>query len=546
MIQMISQMKVGTRLIVGFALLLFFSAALIVVGLNRMALIQTNFETVVNSDFVKITLVNKMRDAVRFQMLSLRDVVMQEDLSFKKKELKLMKEARKDYQSAAEQLAPLVAHTELSTLVGALRSTEEKVKEVNSAVIEFSLNDQHKEAGEAVREKARPEQHNLIAQLEELLKRLDAKAKVTADEAAQAYKTAASIMVTIGIVAIALGVVIALAITRSIVYPLNFAVSVAKRIADGDLSSSIEVRGSNETADLMAALRDMNASLARIISSVQKASDSVASLGDDLSHSTGQVTQRATSQTERVMAVSAAMEEMSVAVTEISRGAHGVLEASTQTQSIVQESDQNMGRSVAATRRIMETVESSCAAIGELSSAIQKITDVTQVIKSIADQTNLLALNAAIEAARAGEQGRGFAVVADEVRVLAQRTSTSTADIANMIGAVKQKATDVVQSMERVKAEVHEGTRATDTVSQSLRRIVESALRVTELAHQIANATREQTGATEETAKNMEMISQLTAQNTENIQAVEKTAGNLTHTAHELASLVAQFKLAQQ
>ncbi|MBI3776657.1 MAG: MCP four helix bundle domain-containing protein, partial [Gammaproteobacteria bacterium] len=161
MMQMISQMKVGTRLIAGFALLLFFSAALIVVGLNRMALIQSNFETVVNSDFAKITLVNKMRDAVRFQMLSLRDVVMQEDTSFKKKELKLMKEARKDYQSAAEQLAPLIAHTELNSLVDALRATEEKVKEANSAVIEFSLNDQHKEAGEAVREKARPEQLKL-------------------------------------------------------------------------------------------------------------------------------------------------------------------------------------------------------------------------------------------------------------------------------------------------------------------------------------------------------------------------------------------------
>ncbi|MBI3776654.1 MAG: methyl-accepting chemotaxis protein, partial [Gammaproteobacteria bacterium] len=386
----------------------------------------------------------------------------------------------------------------------------------------------------------------LIEQLEELLKRLDAEAKVTADEAAQAYKTAASVMVTIGILAIALGVLIALAITRSIVYPLNFAVRVAKRIAAGDLTSRIEVRGSDETADLMAALSEMNASLGRIISSVQKASDNVASLGDDLSCSTGQVTQRATSQSERVMAVSAAMEQMSVAVTQISRGAEGVREASTQTQGIVQENDQNMERSVAATQRIMETVESSGAAIGELGAAIQKITEVTQVIKSIADQTNLLALNAAIEAARAGEQGRGFAVVADEVRVLAQRTSTSTADIANMIGAVKQKATDVVQTMERVKAEVNEGARATDTVSQSLRRIVESALRVTELAHQIANATREQTGATDETAKNMEMISQLTAQNTDNILAVEKTAGNLTHTAHELASLVAQFKLTHQ
>jgi len=395
-----------------------------------------------------------------------------------------------------------------------------------------------------VREKARPAQLKLITQLEELLNRLDADAKATADEAAQAYKTAASVMVTIGVVAITLGVIIALAITRSIVDPLNFAVSVAKRIAAGDLSSRIEVHGSDETAELMVALRDMNASLARIISNVQKASVSVANLGDDLSRSTGQVTERATSQTDRVMAVSAAMQQMTVAVSEISRGAHGVLEASTQTKSIVDENDHNMERSIAATQRVVETVESSSVAIGELSGAIQKITEVTQVIKGIADQTNLLALNAAIEAARAGEQGRGFAVVADEVRVLAQRTAASTADIANMVNTVKQKTTDVVRSMDRVKAEVQDGARATDTVSQSLRSIVESALRVTELAHQIASATREQTGATEETAKNMELISQLTEQNTDNIRAVEQSTGNLTHTAHELASLVAEFKLA--
>lgn len=543
--QKINQMKVGTRLVAGFTLLLLLSAALIFVGLNRMALIQNNFETVVNSDFEKITLVNKMRDAVRFQMVALRDVVMQEDFAFKKKELQLMKDARKEYQSLAGQLAPLVANTKISPVVDALHATEEKVREANAGVIELSLNDQNKQAGDAVREKARPEQLALVGQLDELLKLLDPNAKATAEEAAQVYKTAASVMVAIGLVAIALGMVIALAITRSIVTPLNFAVGVAKRIAAGDLSSQIEISGCDELADLMAALREMNASLARIISSVQQASDNVANQSDDLSRSTGQVTERARSQSERVMAVSAAMEEMSVAVTEISRGATGVLEASTQTQKIVQENDKNMGRSVAATQRIMGTVESSGAAIGELSSAIQKITEITQAIKSIADQTNLLALNAAIEAARAGEQGRGFAVVADEVRVLAQRTAASTADIATMIGAVHQKATDTVQSMERVKTEVNEGARATDTVSQSLQRIVESALRVTDLAHQIANATREQTGATDETAKNMEIISQLTEQNINNIHAVEQTAGNLTRTAHQLAGLVAHFKLAQ-
>ena len=257
MMQIIGHMKVGTRLLIGFTLLLFFSAALIGVGLNRMALIQNNFEMVVNSDFAKIALVNKMRDAVRFQMVSLRDVVMQEDLSFKKKELKLMKEARKDYQSAAEQLAPLIANTAISTLFDSLRTTEEKVKDANSVAIEFSLNDQHKEAGEAVREKARPEQLNLIAQLDELLKRLDAEAKVTADEAAHVYKSAASAMVTIGIVAIALGVIIALAITRSIIHPLNSAVSIAKRIA--------AIEGSPPFNAGFAALHRRDADLRRII-----------------------------------------------------------------------------------------------------------------------------------------------------------------------------------------------------------------------------------------------------------------------------------------
>ncbi len=543
---LLAQFKVGTRLAAGFALLLILLAAITSIGLSRMALLQSNLDHAVNSEFAKIQLVGKMRDAIRFQAIAQRDIVMQEDLSFKKKELKLMKLARAEYKTAADKLAELMTDDETKKLLLEMQKTEERAKEASSIALDLSLEDKHAEAAEAVREKVRPEQLHQVALMDKLITQFDAAAKASAEQAMEAYSGARVMMIAMGILAMLVGIGVAVLITSSITKPLKRAADIARIISSGDLSSRIVVVGSDETSALLRSLSQMNHNLAEIIRAAKHTSDTVADGAHALSVETVEVLKRSETQTERMMAISAAIEEMSVSVSTIAKGAEGVLDAANGTSSIVRDNATAMEASLLKSQNIVNTVNASSNAITSLSNAIEKITHVTRAINGIADQTNLLALNATIEAARAGEHGRGFAVVADEVRVLSKRTATSTADIANMINSVKQMAADAVSTMDRVRQEVLDGASCATNTSDSFTQVLNAAGVVNDLAHSIVDGTRQQAAATDETADNMERLSLLFGENNKAIQSVDGTASNIAKTAADLRALVAKFKLPEQ
>ncbi len=383
---------------------------------------------------------------------------------------------------------------------------------------------------------------NLLKPIGQLIPAQEAAVKQTYEKNLALGKKLTNISLIVGTITLAIMLFFVIRLVTMLNRNIGTLNRVLQDVAGGDLGVRAQIPQQDELGAMANSINQTVDRLRAIITGVKHAADNVAASSSELSKETDRVTRRADTQSDRVMQVSAAMEEMSVAVTEISSGATHVVEASTQTQSIVEDGKGNMAKSCDANRRIVETVESSSGVITELSQAISKISDITKVIKEIADQTNLLALNAAIEAARAGEQGRGFAVVADEVRKLAERTTLSTADISSMVETISTKTGTSVRAMETVKREVEGGTSFSNATNNTLNQVVEAAMRVTTLAHQIASATNEQSIASEETARNMEEITSLTEENAASMHQVKQAAETLSGTAGELQRLVGQFK----
>ncbi|MEN6586744.1 MAG: PAS domain-containing methyl-accepting chemotaxis protein [Sulfuricella sp.] len=318
-------------------------------------------------------------------------------------------------------------------------------------------------------------------------------------------------------------------------------IGVFDQIAEGNLSSKIDIGGKDEVGKVLTSLACMQVHLKVILDEVALSSAILASHTDRLKEEMTHVITRSHAQSDRIMQVSAAMEEMSASIREVAEHAGGTADAAGQTLAEVHNGNTQMGHSMEASSRVVLTVETSGTAIMELNQAILKIGAITQTIREIADQTNLLALNAAIEAARAGEQGRGFAVVADEVRKLAERTASSTADISRMVAEIENTVGAATGSMEQAACEVKSGLALIQASGESFKAITTASQRVTEMAKHIAGAASQQSTAGEEVASNMEQISAISGESTESAIQMGRATEELANVAANLRSMARHF-----
>ncbi|WP_272868056.1 methyl-accepting chemotaxis protein [Caldimonas tepidiphila] len=519
----LSKMTVRARLTAGFAFVLLFMALIAALGINRMAALQERLDQIVEVNNRQSRLAVSMRISINQVSTQLRNIVMITDDAGMRAEVEKIKASRARYDEAAQQLASMFAANASTTaaekaLFEKVRRLRDQVRPLNDKVLELGLQNRNEEATRTLLQEAAPVNTEWLLALGELADLEDKLNDEEAAEARAAYSSALTLMIVFSVLAVIGSVTLALLITRSLTRQLGgepaYAAEVADRIASGDLSVPVVIR-EGDTGSLLHSMRQMQASLVTLVSSIRAGADSIATGSTQIATGNQDLSQRTEEQASNLQQTAASMEQL------MSTVQNNANSARLGTQLSVQASE--------SARLGSEAVGMVVGTMTAISASSAKISEIIGVIDGIAFQTNILALNAAVEAARAGEQGRGFAVVAGEVRTLAQRSAQAAKEIKSLI----------LDSTEKVEAGNLQVAQAGKTMDEILMQV----RRVSDLMTEVDASSREQTQGIGQVGTAVSVLDQVTQQNAALVEESAAAADSLRSQADRLVQAVAAFRL---
>ncbi|BFM49169.1 methyl-accepting chemotaxis protein [Marinomonas sp. THO17] len=363
------------------------------------------------------------------------------------------------------------------------------------------------------------------------------------DEGLQEFQASFVLINIIVALAVLFAVTIAILLAKSINRPLQMAMHSAEVIAEGDLTQSVVLEGNDEVTRLSKALMLMQTNLRSAILHIGKSSSQLASAAEELNSVTDNSTQGLQLQSNEIQQAAAAINQMSSAIDEVARTAQTTSQDSIESSRLASEGKQKVSETTKVIVDMSHEMQSSTGVINQLAEQVTSIGQILDVIRAVAEQTNLLALNAAIEAARAGEAGRGFAVVADEVRSLAHRTQESTEEIETMVREVQSSANAAVTAMQNATMKTDQAQHVAAEAATALEQITSRIAAISDSNHIIASAAEQQSTATREVDDNIATISDLSSQTVNGANETNANTAELTRLAVNLNELVVKFKV---
>jgi len=450
--------------------------------------------------------------------------------------------ARHDLEASFKEYEALISDDKDRQLLAAERALAKEYGEGINAVLELSRKNQMEPARDLL-VKLAPLAEKLNDAIGEHFAYNEALGKQGAAEAIALKGSATTLSIIIIIAVMAGTLIMGVGVVRSISTPLNEVVAILDRVAQGDLTVNVPTGGNDEIGQLKASLHGTINQLRATLQDILRETETVATSSAHLSSAARQVAISSEHQSEATSSAAAAVEELTVSIDHVGSNADDAMQRANEAGQQAAASGAEVDNASNLIAQVANRVQNSAEQIQTLSDQTQRIGNVTVVIREVADQTNLLALNAAIEAARAGEQGRGFAVVADEVRKLAERTTHSVQEISGMISSIQGEATEAVNSMQTSREVVGNVVHSADRASASMQDIRSSSETVQSSIASISEALREQRSTSSELARNVESIAQMSEENSSAAASVADTANQLVAVSAKLKSSVARFRL---
>ncbi|QGW75587.1 HAMP domain-containing protein [Pseudomonas alkylphenolica] len=536
-------MNIAPRALLGFALIGALMLGLGLFALNQMSKIRQAGEFIEQSSVPSITNLDQLTQlTLRLRTLSYR-LLLNREADTLQNTLKLIGQRNQQIDEARRAYEPLISSPQERSAYNQYVQLLSDYRQLESRMHQASQSNDLETLRTLINRDMLNSSEQINSVMDQLVSINTEQTRTINQTAADQYSNAISLVISLLLAATVLTLICALLLTRSIVKPIDEALQAAERIAEGDLTRTIETEGHDEAARLLRAMAKMQNKLRDTLQLIAGSATQLASAAEELNSVTDESARGLQQQNNEIEQAATAVTEMTSAVEEVARNAVSTSEASKEATRSAGDGRDLVLETVSAIERMSVDVQGTAELIGNLAEESRDIGKVLDVIRGLADQTNLLALNAAIEAARAGEAGRGFAVVADEVRALAHRTQQSTSEIERMIGSIQGGTEQAVNSMRNSTERAESTLNIARGAGLALDTITGAVAEINERNLVIASAAEEQAQVAREVDRNLVNINDLSVQSATGAHQTTAASAELSRLAVDLNGLVARFSV---